>query len=185
VPASEIPEVNASGWVADAYHATDYDPIRERVLFQAENNPVWRALLLAPWHAFTFPCASVGCSSGDVQLPSPRTWHVSPQVQTTSYGADQIVYTVKVSQPTLMVENELAVTGWHANSSRVQSVKSGTPLRAWRLSPGEYEFTASFQEPGRPLQDLAAAFALAAWLACMLVLGRTRWRVRRARARGR
>lgn len=178
VPASEIPEVNASGWVADAYNATDYDPIRERVLWQAESNPAWLKLLLAPWHAFTFPCATVGCSNGEVHLPAPSTWRVSPEVQTLAYGSDQIVYSVKLSQPTLMVENELAIAGWHANTKSVQSVRSGTPLRAWRLSPGDYEFVASFQEPGRPLQELAAVLALLTWLGCVLVIGRRRRHVR-------
>jgi hypothetical protein len=179
VPASEIPEVNASGWVADAYHATDYDPIRERVLFQAESNPSWLKLLLAPWHAFTFPCATVGCSSGRVHLPALSSWRVSPEVHTVSYGADQIVYSVKVTRPTLMVENELAIAGWRADTSRVASVTSrGTPLRTWRLAPGDYEFTASFREPGRPLQELAAALALAAWLGCILMVNRRRWRAR-------
>ncbi len=179
VGASEISEMNASGWVADAYHATDYDPIRERALYEAESNPALLKLLLAPWHAFTFQCAAVGCISGDVHLPAPTTWQVSPKVQTISYGAEEIVYSVKLTQPTLMVENELAIAGWHANS-RVQSVKSGTPLRAWRLSPGEYEFTARFQEPGRSLQELTGGLALIAWFGCMIVIGRRGRRVRTA-----
>jgi hypothetical protein len=78
-----------------------------------------------------------------------------------------------------MVENELAVAGWHANTDRVQNVKSGTPLRAWRLSPGTYDFTASFHEPGRTSQWLAAALALAAWLGCVLLMARVGWRTRR------
>lgn len=179
VPQSPIPEVNASGWVADAYHATDYDPIRERALWQAENNPAWMRLLLEPWHAFTFPCAQVGCDSGNVHLPSPSAWSVDPNVRTLSYGADRIVYSVKVSRPTLMVENELAISGWHPSTELVKSVHSGTPFRSWRLSPGEYEFVASFQEPGRGRQELAAALALAAWLACALAIAR-----RSSRAKG-
>ncbi len=174
VPESRIPEVNASGWVADAYHATDYDPIRERALWRAESNPVWLHLLLAPWHAFTFPCASVGCSGAGLHLPPPSTWKVNPDVQTVSYGADRIVYAVKLSQPAVMVENELAIAGWRANTGLVRSVASGTPLRAWRLPAGEYEFAASFHEPGRPLQELAAALALAAWLGCVFLVARRR-----------
>lgn len=178
-PASPVPEVNASGWVADAYHATDYDAIRERALYQAENNPGWSQLMLDPSLAVTFPCAAVGCKTGAVHLPPLSRWRVSPQVHVISYRADQIVYSVKLTQPALMVENELAIAGWHADSDRVHSVKSGTPLRAWRLSPGNYEFTAGFQEPGRPLQELAVLVALAAWLGCAFAIGR---RGRRNRA---
>jgi hypothetical protein len=176
VPESPVPEVNATGWVAAGYHATDYDPIRERTLWQAEASPAWLSLLLAPWQAFTFPCASVGCSTGSVHLPPLSTWTANPEVRTVSYGPERIVYSVKVSQPVLMVENELAITGWRANTGLVRSVKSGTPFRAWRLPAGEYEFAASFQEPGRPLQELAAALALVAWLACVLLVARRRGR---------
>jgi hypothetical protein len=172
VPPSPIPEVNASGWVADAYHATDYDPVRERALLQAESNPTWLRLLLEPWFATTFPCATVGCATGSVHLPPASAWRASPDIHTISYGATSIVYAVKLSQPTLMVENELAVAGWRTNTDRAQSVRNDTPFRAWRLSPGDYTFTASFHEPGRPLQDLMAALALAAWLGCVFVLRR-------------
>ena len=173
VAASPTPEVNASGWVAEGYRATDYDPVRERALWEAEANPEWLRLLLSRWLAVTFPCTAVGCSTGAVRLPSPRYWHVSPAVHTISYGADRIVYSVAVSQPTLMVENELAIAGWHANTRRVGAVKSGTPLRAWRLSPGNYQFTASFQEPGRSLQWWVAVLALVAWLSGWLMIRRT------------
>jgi hypothetical protein len=172
VAASPTPEVNASGWVAEAYRATDYDPIRERALWQAENNPGWLQLLLSQWFAVTFPCSAVGCSTGAVHLPPLRVWHVSPAVHTISYGADRIVYAVALSQPTLMVENELAIAGWHASTHHVRPIYTGTPLRAWRLSPGNYKFTVSFQEPGRSLQWLVAALALVAWLGCVCVIRR-------------
>jgi hypothetical protein len=138
--------------------------MEERALFQAQSNPVLWRLLLAPWHAFTFPCATVGCRAGEVHLPAPSEWHISSRVRTLSYGADEIVYSVKVAKPTLMVENELAIAGWRSDTNRVQSVDSGTPLRAWRLAPGDYEFAASFREPGRSLQDLLAILAVVAWL---------------------
>jgi hypothetical protein len=176
IPESPIPEVNASGWVANAYYATDYAPIRERALWRVENNPALLRLLLEPWHAFTFPCAQVGCSAGSVHLPSPSTWSASANVQSLSYGADRIVYRVKLAQPELMVENELAIAGWHVDGGQVRSVDSGTPLRAWRLPAGEYTFSTSFEEPGRPLQESVAALALAAWLACIMSI--VRWRGR-------
>ena len=75
-----------------------------------------------------------------------------------------------------MVENELAVAGWKANTSRVRSVNSGAPLRAWRLSAGDYRFTASFHEPGRSLQELIVLLALASWAACVGLLLRARRR---------
>lgn len=165
---------DATGWIADGYHLNDYSGTIERVLWQAERNPAWLALLLAPWHAYTFPCTTTGCSSGAVRLPSSRTWHPSPDVQTLSYGEESIVYSVNVSQPELMVENELAIRGWRSNTPHVHPVKAGIPLRAWRLSPGRYHFTATFQESGRTPQELMVVLALIAWFSSVFFLLRRR-----------
>lgn len=173
VPTAATAEPNASGWVADAYHETDYDPTFERSLWEAENNPAWSSLLLDPWHGYVFSCASVGCASGAVHLPPPLTWRASPDVQTLSYGDQRITYTVNISKPVLMVENELSVDGWRADTSKVKLVDAGIPLRAWRLAPGHYKFIAFFQEPDRTLQELAAVLALIAWLGCVLLIRRS------------
>ena len=92
---------------------------------------------------------------------------------TTSYGINGIVYDVSVSQPTLMVENELAVKGWHSNNPRAQIVDAGIPLRAWRLAPGRYQFTATYHQAGRSIQELAVLAALIAWIGCAIALRRT------------
>lgn len=162
---------DASGWVAEGYHMTDYTGTIERARWEAEHNPNWSRLLLEPWHGYTFPCARVGCH-GSVHLPSPSTWHPSTAVHTIAYGMEDIVYSVNVSQPVLMVENELAIHGWRADSSKARVVAAGIPLRAWRLSPGHYQFTASYHERGRLLQELMAFAALLACLGCALTLRR-------------
>jgi hypothetical protein len=180
VPPAATAEPNASGWVADAYHESDYDPTIERSLWLAENEPALTAKLLAPWQAYLFACETVRCS-GAVRLPSPKTWRPSSAVRTLSYGEQNIVYSVSVTKPTLMVENELSVAGWHTNSKRVSLVDAHVPFRAWRLSPGKYRFTASFQEPGRGFQDAVATLAAVAWLACALAIFRGRL-IRRRRS---
>jgi hypothetical protein len=176
VPAASTPEPNASGWVADAYHETDYDSTFERVLWDAENDPAWSALLLERWHGYTFPCTVVGCKKAVAHLPPPQTWSPSSGVKTLSYGDEKITYSVNISKPVLMVENELAVNGWKANTAKVQNINAGIPLRAWRLSPGHYTFIASYQEPDRILQELVAMAALLAWLGCAALLRRNRLR---------
>jgi hypothetical protein len=163
---------DAAGWMADGYHLIDYGGTIERALWRAEHNAVWTKLLLEPWHGYIFPCAVVGCSAKDMHLPAPVTWQPSSDVQTLSYGPSGIVYAVHISQPMLMVENELALRGWHANTQRVHLVDTGIPLRAWRLSPGSYQFTATYQEPDRTLQEIVAIVAIAAWFGCMLLIRR-------------
>jgi hypothetical protein len=171
---------DSSGWLADGYHFADYDPTIERVRWQAEHDPHWSAMLLEPWHGYMFPCAAVGCDEGDVHLPAPATWSPSPKVRTLSYGIQQIVYTIDINRPMLMVENELAVDGWQSNTERVHPINAGLPLRTWRLSPGRYQYTTTYREPGRVLQYVVLIAALAAWLGCVLTLLRKGELIRRS-----
>ncbi len=164
---------DASGWMGDGYRLIDYGGLIERPLYNALRNAAWESVLLAPWHAYLFPCTTVGCTSGAVRLPPPVRWRPSQDVTTISYGVNGIVYNVSVLQPTLMIENELAVKGWRASTPRVQIVNAGIPLRAWRLAPGHYHFTATYEQPGRSIQELAAVAALLAWLGSAVMLRRT------------
>jgi hypothetical protein len=150
---------DSTGWIADGYHLIDYGGTVERSLHAVESSATWTALMLEPWHAYTFPCARVGCRSGDVRLPSATIWRPSSAVRSLSYSASGITYSVDVTEPTLMVENELAIQGWKASTPKVRIVRTGGPLRSWRLSPGDYEFTATYHLPGAEKQLLAAIAA--------------------------
>lgn len=176
VPVATAPigsNADANGWTGDGYHLVDYGGTIERPLWDAEHDAALEAKLLAPWHAYTFPCATVQCG-GRITLPSPNTWTVSNDVHTTSYGAGEIVYRVHTTRPELMVENELAIPGWQTNARQVRLVNTGLPLRGWRLAPGSYQFTATYQQPGRLTQLGAIALALLAWLGCGIALRRQR-----------
>jgi hypothetical protein len=165
---------DASGWIANGYHLDDYGGTIEQSLWRVEHNSAWLKLMLQPWNGYTFPCDAVGCRNGAVRLPATSQWRASQEVRTVAYGTESIRYVVKTSQPVLMVENELAVPGWRTNSSKVQPVNAGIPLRTWRLSAGSYSFTATFHEGGRTAQYLAVLAALIAWVASMLMLLRRR-----------
>jgi hypothetical protein len=181
---------DTAGWVGAGYHLTDYGSTIETARWRAEHNRRWVSLLLAPWLAFTWSCAEVGCTSGRVHLPLLSTWKSNPAVQTLSYGAQRIVYSVYLAEPELMVENELAIRGWRADRPGVRVVDAGIPLRAWRLPAGRYVFTANYTQPGQLGQLVAVFVALVAWLAAVFLVfsrgaGRMRdWFPRAARAPG-
>ena len=167
---------DALGWLASGYYLIDYSGTVEQSLWRVEQDPQWTALMLEPWHAYTFPCASGRCASVARSLPSTAGWQPSGDVRTTSYAIGAITYAVDVARPEVMVENELAISGWHSNSTHVRPLDSGLPFRAWLLSPGRYTFTARYADPTRKTQVLTALIALLAWLGCCLVLaGRRRW----------
>jgi hypothetical protein len=177
-PVSGSPRGNppdAAGWVADGYHFIDYTGPLSLALWQVEQNPTLMRLMLERWHAWVFPCAA-SCRNAQT-LPAPATWHPSNSVRTLSYGAGRIVYAVDLKRPAVMVENELAVPGWHSNTSRAHVINSGIPLRTWRLDAGDYRFIASYQEPDRQLQEAAVIIGLIAWLGSVLLIVRRRRRL--------
>ncbi len=166
---------DAVGWVTSKYYLVDYGGTIERSLWQAEHHPALLSLMLAPWRAYTFPCVGAGgCNTVARQLPNPRVWRVSSAVTTLSYGTNSTTYKVNIKRPEVMVENELAVNGWEANSSKVKILSSGYPLRTWRLSPGSYTFTSHYAEPERVPQDAIVIVVVLAWLGCGVLLYRKR-----------
>jgi hypothetical protein len=165
---------DTEGWIADGYHLIDYGGTVEKSLHEVEESPTWTKLMLESWHAYTFPCASVGCRNGAVHVPSAGTWKPSGRVQSLSYSATGITYSVHVTTPTLMVDNELAMDGWRASTSRVRLVDAGIPLRAWRLSPGTYRFTATYHSPTAKPQLLAGLAAILLTLAGGVLVWRRR-----------
>jgi hypothetical protein len=176
---------DAAGWTGDGYHLIDYGGTIERALWRADHDPGWTALLLAPWHAYTFACGQANCLGGTVGLPAPSRWRPSPDVRTTSYGPNGIVYEVHAKRFELMVENELAIPGWHTGSRRVRLLSTQLPLRVWKLSPGNYRFTATYQQPGKETQLLVAVVAALAWIGLVALVGlRRHGAVRRADTSG-
>jgi hypothetical protein len=165
---------DAAGWIADGYHFNDYTGPLERVLWDVEQSSTWTRLMLEPWHAYVFPCAAATCAGQTRALPPPGTWRPSPSVRTLSYTGGRVMYEVHLTRPAVMVENELAIRGWRSNTPRAQVIKSGLPLRTWRLAPGTYRFTATYHESGRTMQALAAALALLAWLGSVVLLRKRR-----------
>ncbi len=165
------------GWVADGYRMSDYGGTVEKARAEAQETPKWERLMLEPWHAFTFSCAAVGCQSGHLDLPPVSSWRPSSAVTTTAYSIRGIVYSVHVSQPTLMIENELNVPGWSSGDARAVAVNAQIPLRAWRLDPGTYSFRATFHQPDRGVQCAAAIAAV------LLGLAGVGWAVRPRRRR--
>jgi hypothetical protein len=150
---------DARGWVADGYHLDDYGGTVMAPLHRVEQNPTWTKMFLQAWHGYLFPCAEVGCTTGSVHLPAASTWKPSSTVRPLSYSAKGVTYAVRVTNPSLMVENELPYAGWGSASKRVTLVDAGVPFRAWRLSPGTYTFTATYSQPGLIAQNVLAAVA--------------------------
>ena len=151
---------DTNGYFGLAYELGDDAGAVYEARWRAQTDPTLHMLMLLPWTAWTFPCTEVRCNGSSVALPPVVDWKPDPRVTTIRFATSSITYVVDLSRPVIMVENELDIAGWSADYSGVQRVNVGGVLRGWRLPAGHYTFVASFRQPERALQELAAGGAL-------------------------
>jgi hypothetical protein len=172
---------DTAGWVANGYHVVDYGGTIEGPLWQAEHDPALQAKLLLPWRAYLLSCRRIRCSNVlSDHLPPPTRWRPTTRVQTLQYGVDHIIYSVNVPQPELMVENELAIAGWSSSSRKATLVRTELPFRAWRLSRGNYRFTAAYHQPGGTAQYILLLMTLLSWSGCLGTMALLHTRAKRS-----
>ncbi len=171
---------DADGLLGFGYYLGDYSGIITHARSVVENSPELTGLMLRPWSAWSWPCGELPCDGSPIQLPPVSQWTINPYITTTSYALSSITYSVDLSTPVVMVENELAIPGWSADLSSVHPVDVGGVFRAWELPAGHYQFTASYRQPERGVQEVLALAAILAWGGCAAVLRHHS----RARARG-
>ena len=165
---------DADGLLGFGYYLGDYSGVITHARSVVDSSPELTSLMLQPWSAWSWPCGVVPCDGSPIQLPPVAQWTVDPHITTSSYAVSSITYNVDLSMPVVMVENELAIPGWSANLSSVHPVDVGGVFRGWQLPAGQYQFTASYVQPERRIQEVLALTALVALGCCVAVLRRQR-----------
>jgi len=109
-----------------------------------------------------------------------------PRIAQQSYGADRIVYRVRLERPALLVENETFFPGWSArlepapgSAGPVRAVRVNGLFRGWPLPAGDYTMTAEYRFPGWTLLAGVTLLAWTVWItlaaaACRPSVGRLR-----------
>jgi len=119
------------------------------------------------WKPFyTSSLEDINCSTG-----LPRRPLTGIQVNQSSYGMNEIHYSVRAGSDFILVENELSFPGWIADApilgKPIQAVAVCGGLRGWKLVKGEYELTARFKMPyfniGMALSIIALTIYLPLW----------------------
>ncbi|HEX2053187.1 MAG TPA: hypothetical protein VHJ78_05590 [Actinomycetota bacterium] len=159
--------LDATAYLADAYHLGDYSGAVTMERWRTSRSPRLTEAMLRPWTAWVVPCREVDCADGSPALSDRILAGESASVATTSYGLDEIRYRVRLQERSLFVENEFAARGWSADRDAIRKVKVGGALRGWVLPAGDYSFTARYVQPERGSQIGLAAFALLTMLAGM------------------
>lgn len=88
-------------------------------------------------------------------------------IQVTSYTPERIDYSVNLTGPVVVAENEMMFPGWSSTSTQATLLSTDSELRVWALDAGQYTFSARYQSPWRERQLVL----LGAALLCTIGLG--------------
>jgi hypothetical protein len=183
-PSRTVPAglVRWNGYLDGRYVTTDLTPnvlpaaraVRSNTLYQRYMLMEWSPLLLDARQAergtphLAVPESEIADSLGNAKPIGAGT------VKQTRYGVNDIVYQVSLSQPRLLVENEMYFPGWQARLSTpdartIQSIAVNGVFRSWLLPQGDYTMEAHFVFPYLLGLRLVALASLLLWLSVVLV----------------
>ena len=103
-----------------------------------------------------------------------------------TYGLNSIVYQVRLSEDSVLVENEIWFPGWTGklkrDGQRVEKIPATNveeTLRAWRLPAGQYKLVTQFRTPYLRACAVISIAGLAVYLG-LIAMAYRRWLPRKA-----
>lgn len=155
-----------------------------------QSNASYKQYMLRQWTPVLLDPAATGGSTSEIALPgfdplaSLANTAANPAggIQQTFYGLNDIVYTVSLKQPRLLVENEIYFPGWTAEltspgqEQQVQALDVNGAFRAWLLPAGNYQMMAHFVLPNLLIYQAVSFASLGLWLLVVAIYGVSRLR---------
>lgn len=152
------------------------------------DNPIYKKFMLNEWIPLFFnkPQSGPGGTNDSIPLDSIKTAFREASaasldaVRQVRYGVNEIEYTLALTKPVLMVENEIYFPGWSATlkseqgSTRIRAIPVNDVFRAWQLPSGNFKMTARFELPHRWVYNGISIASLALWV--LVSFGYTRSR---------
>ncbi len=154
------------GYLDGVYLANDTGGVIPQTRRLAEANPELLRFMLEGSRLLQVPCDRnpAACSSPNPDLPISGL--ASAPAAPTAYSRNTLSYNVNTSTRSLIIENEMALPGWHVAVDGTETAvrKVDGCLRAWIVPPGKHHVALSYQTPLLRLGLFTAAAALAAWM---------------------
>jgi hypothetical protein len=148
------------GYVDGRYVTTDLTPNVLRATRLVDSNRLYQRYMLMEWSPLLLDARQAQRGTPHVVLPESEisdglattTAIDAGSVKQTRYGVNDIVYQVSLSQPRLLVENEMYFPGWQARLSKpdartIQAAAVNGVFRSWLLPQGDYTMEAHFVFP--------------------------------------
>ena len=149
--------------------------------FNVESNDNYMNYMFMQWTPILVePPAN---SDTQINLPEEIFANVNTKKQIksivqTHYGINDINYQVSLSEPKLLVENEIYFPGWKATlvypgkQLELEAIEVNDVFRAWLLPAGDYEMTAYFEFPNLQLYQSVTIVSLVVWIGVVVVFWR-------------
>jgi len=166
-PRVDVPDFDWKGFLTGDYtfQMVHYN-LQQRVALT--QHPALLDYMRRAWTPiFVSNLEDMDCSSALPTKPLPNIL-----VQQTSYGMNEIHYSIRAESDFIFIENELSFPGWTAQTSMSQEPMSAKVvcggLRAWQLPRGNYDLVARFKIPSFYLSLGVSAFFLFIYLGLII-----------------
>lgn len=166
-----------AGYVTGAYVTIDPCGTKLSARQQIETNPLYFNYMLREWRPLFFAPKQLRFQGDRVEIPDQEFQNSLESdtfnegiVTQTSYGMNEINYTVSLAQSMLLVENEIYFPGWKgeaflpAGPRSLHAYEVNGSMRGWLLPAGSYRLATSFHFPHFPVYLAISGGAVFLWL---------------------
>jgi hypothetical protein len=176
-----------AGYLDNTYQMDDYGNTVLNARAKLQTDPVLVKYMLQPLTPLVFPSVQ-GLSIDTVRSRLEQRVTGLPErpnmVTPVEYGLNGIVYHVRLTTDSLLVENEIWFPGWTGklkrSATKVENAEATSvenTLRAWRLPAGQYKFVTEFRTPYLRGCAILSIAGLSIYLV-LLVMAYRSWRAR-------
>jgi hypothetical protein len=176
-----------AGYLDGTYQMGDWGNTVLNARAKLQTEPVLAKYMLQPLTPLVFPnvqTLSIDMVRSRLEQLVNGVWERQNAVTPVKYGLNSIVYQVRLTADSVLVENEIWFPGWTGKlkreATRVENIRATgveNTLRAWRLPAGQYKFVTEFRTPYLRVCALVSMAGLLIYLALLAMAYRS-WRAR-------
>ena len=176
-----------AGYLDNTYQMDDYGNTVLNARAKLQTDPALVKYMLQPLTPLVFPSVQeLSIDTVRSRLEQRVTGLSEPpnMVTPVEYGLNSIVYQVRLTADSLLVENEIWFPGWTGKVKReaakvenAEATSVENTLRAWRLPAGQYKFVTEFRTPYLRGCAIVSLAGLSIYLV-LLVMAYRSWRAR-------
>lgn len=111
-------------------------------------------------------------------INAASTAYSEKTVKQTGYDLNTVSYNVNITEPLLMIENEIYYPGWTAVltssefSKTISALEVNNNFRGWLLPKGTYQMVATFEFPSLKVYYSVSIFSIIIWIALTICAAR-------------